>query len=91
MVQKNHVDVNCVISDLRFVFAVPTANKLLKISMKLQDIFESLEKDRLTERKTKLEMYEYVLARMSNSFQTDQENLVKRIFFNLAKSNKMDV
>lgn len=69
---KNHIDLECVISDLRFVFAVPTAKKMAQIGIRVFEILESVEKDKLSERKVKLEMYEYVLTRLSVAFESDE-------------------
>jgi hypothetical protein len=72
------------------VFAVPTAKKLVHVAVRVLEIVEAAEKEKLKERKVKLEMYEYVLARLSTVFETDEENLVKRIFINLARANNLD-
>ena len=39
-IQKSTIDLNCSIQDLRFVFAVPTAKKLVNVGVKTLEIFE---------------------------------------------------
>lgn len=71
-IQKANIDLSCTVQDLRFVFAVPTAKKLVNVGVKTLEIVEATQKEKLKERKIKLEMYEYVLARLSTIFESEE-------------------
>jgi hypothetical protein len=43
ILDQSNIDVVCTLSDMRFVFALPTAQKLVKVGLGIQGILMDLE------------------------------------------------
>jgi hypothetical protein len=62
---KHEIDIRCELTDLTFVFSLPTAQKLIKIIVGLNQSLENLETEKNRVRKAKLQMYEFILQGLS--------------------------
>eukprot|EP00347_Sterkiella_histriomuscorum_P017164 403350423 len=89
-IEKKQIHVDCQISDLRFIFAVPTARKLIHIGIKLKDIFEDIEVKQQESRRRRLLMFEDALNNIDKLSQLSDENLIKKIFKNYSKAAGVD-
>ena len=58
---KHEISVKVIISDIKLIFTLPTTSKIQQILKELDRTFEKLDVEKLKDRKSKLQIYEYVL------------------------------
>lgn len=77
------MDLDCVLNDIRFVFAVPTAQKLALVGLSLQQLLKQADDKKVQARKEQIGTYSDVLSQ--KKFDDDPEKIVlDKVLTNLA-------
>ena len=73
---KDDIDVKCLLTNMSMVFSMPTLQKMVKLSIDLEEMFEVLEEHRYQTRLQKLKTFENVLSNLSTQFELEEEKLL---------------
>ncbi len=80
------IELNCVLSDIRFVFAVPTAQKLALVGLSLQEALADAELDKKAQRTLAYQVYRTVFASLEAQDGAAEQQMMRKVYLNLAQS-----